>query len=295
MRKIIITVIATFFMIAPFEKAKGQWEAVVTSADFPTANVLIGANTKLSFGLGRLEPFIQIAPHLRIFEESMTLRISLNEQVEYREYRSPRLATVGVMNVGIKLRITDSDYAIVGLTGNNWGILNWGTWERYYYNYWHRAYLGYIRRERLSRRVSADLSALFSPPLWGLADFRMPATNFEYGALAIGAGLNYEIFNNFKLTLQLMYLRKFAVEVGRFALSSFPTNGIITRNLVEFSIGIHYRIPIYGEQQQQPIPQRPPRQRVAPHQRALPCPPGQMRHSRSWDRPSSVFNHPTAR
>jgi len=41
--------------------------------------------------------------------------------------------------------------------------------------------------------------------------------------------------------------------------------------------------------------QRTPRQQVSPRHRALPCPPGQMRHQRSWDRPSSVFNHPSGR
>ena len=32
-----------------------------------------------------------------------------------------------------------------------------------------------------------------------------------------------------------------------------------------------------------------------PAHRGLPCPPGQMRHNRSWDRPSPIFNHPTGR
>jgi len=35
--------------------------------------------------------------------------------------------------------------------------------------------------------------------------------------------------------------------------------------------------------------------RASPRNRALPCPPGQMRHNRSWDRPSPIFNHPSAR
>jgi len=35
--------------------------------------------------------------------------------------------------------------------------------------------------------------------------------------------------------------------------------------------------------------------RASPRNQPLLCPPGQMRHNRSWDRPSPIFNHPTWR
>jgi len=94
-------------------------------------------------------------------------------------------------------------------------------------------------------------------------------------------GLKYsrQLNNNLKATFQLRYSN-----------GIFHSDGHTHDFNVSF--GIHRQ---FGGQPQQPIPPRQPRQRVAPHQRALPCPPGQMRHNRSWDRPSSVFNHPTGR
>ena len=315
MRKIIITVIATIVLIAPFEKTKGQeqWEYRVVSADFPTTNILTGATGKLSLRLWRFEPFVQFGAYLQMFEERMTTETWHYTQnwippqnpwgnPEYYwdwglflrdEIHSPRFQSMATYNIGVKFRVTDRDRIMLGFTSNNFG-------GNLYRLSFYDLYLGYIRRENLSQRLSVELSALFASPSWGgimveeswgFSRFRH---SFVYGFVAVGAGLNYEIFPNLKLGVQLKYTRRFDVRFFDFERSK-NTSGerLLTRNLLDFSIGIHYHIPIFGGQQQ--AQQRQPRQRVAPHQRALPCPPGQMRHNRSWDRPSSVFNHPSGR
>jgi len=298
MKKIIITVITTIFMIAP--TTKGQtWKRGTLDADFPTVNVLTGVNAKISFGLWRFEPFLEIGQYFQIFEESMMTgewrrswigdwrggSYSDWELSGKSEYYVPRFANMQIINLGTRFRITNRSLIIVGC------IINF-TSSRFE---WYHPYLGYIRRESLSQRTSIELSILLNPRWPRELSAHHYGIGTSHGLVAVGAGLNFEIFNNFYLTTQLMYLRRLGVnwrghnrETDRVA-----SDNILTQNLIDFSIGIHYHIPIFGGQQQ--APQRPPRQRVAPHHRALPCPPGQMRHGRSWDRPSSVFNHPSGR
>ena len=124
--------------------------------------------------------------------------------------------------------------------------------------------------------------------------------------IRLGAKFRYSISSNFKIEAGVAYLHKqdtrFSIRSNEFEAMSrgelvdFFEIGysLITPHIIKASIGIHYRIPIRRWETQQAV-QRQPRQRVAPHQRALPCPPGQMRHNRSWDRPPSVFNHPSGR
>ena len=281
MRKIIITFISTIFMIAPFEKLKGQREPTIMPVDFLAANVLTGANATLSLGLWRLEPFFQFGQYLRVFADSVTIERYRWDGVR-TEYRLQGSTSMQTMNIGARFRITDRDYIKAGL------MLDVSSGFDGHEMLW----LGYVRREYLSQRTNVELSVLLNP--WFLSGYEWFAgingVGFDYDFIAFGARLNYEIFTNFYLTAQLMYSRRFNVsERNNF-------NDILTRNHINFSIGIHYHIPIpiFGTQQRQVV-QRPQRQRVAPHHRALPCPPGQMRHLRSWDRPSSVFNHPSGR
>jgi len=324
MRKIIITVIATFFLIAPFENAKGQRQMLVTSADFPTVNVLTGVNAKLSLGLWRFEPFVEVGQYVQFFRESMTTEAWLlegwfgsqylhSEQLESRyRYYSPRFASMQILNVGIRLIVTDSDRIILGFRTNKVGagstaFTGVGIGNEVLYRHgdsierqrnsgvFNQFYFGYIRRESLSQRMNMEISArLMTSRPWFMSSRVM---HFQHGALAVGVGLTYEVIQNLKLSIQLDYTRRYNVWGGGGGLAIdnwHPERNVVTRNLLDFSIGIHYHIPIFGVLHQQ-AQQRPPRQRVAPHQRALPCPPGQMRHGRSWDRPSSVFNHPSGR
>ena len=301
MRKIIITSIVAIFLIAPFEKANAQQS--VTYANFPTVQVLTGANAKLSFGIWRFEPFFQIAQYWQVFEEQVTISNG-------SEYYSKRFASMQTLGAGIKFRITNNDRVIVGteINGpasgssffnknnlfNGVGVYTRGEMRRSSGN-WYRYYLGYVRKQNLSERTNIELSARFSVPLFSYISGDDETVSIGYlqvrsGHVAVGAELNHEISRNFYLTMQLMYLRIFIREWSNDLIIPKP-NDVISRNLVNFSIGIHYHIPTFGGRQQ--ATPRTPRQRVAPRHRALPCPPNQMHLQRSWDRPPSVFNLPS--
>ena len=321
MRKIIITVIATIVLTASFEKAKGQWQeqTVITSADFPTVNVLTGVNTKLSVGIWRFDVFAQIGGYLQMFEERMmmegawlgedgTLRFSRNE------FHSPRFERTAILDYGIGFRVTDRHRVKIGLMGMPFkiimtnamlgsiqGITNAspdGIVQQLYDrgHDWRKFYLRYSYGINLSQRVRLDLNVQYGTTFENGSDTwaRFGSYNILFQHISFGTKLSYEIARNLKLNARLRYTRRYSVRGVSWRPLIENIESIFTRNLVDFSIGIHYHIPIFGVQHQQAQP-RPPRQRVAPHQRALPCPPGQMRHGRSWDRPSSVFNHPKAR
>ena len=291
MRKIIITVIATIVLIAPFEKAKGQdWEQYkVTSANFPTVNILTGVNAKLSFGLWRFEPFFQLGGYLQMFEERMTtegmwLGSDGTPHFLRNELYSQRFAFREIFYVGVKFRVTDRDRIVFGVRqdgsvlfhrdGANWGY----------------AYLGYIRRESLSERMSIEFSVLFTPSqsrwmeddFWGFGSFG--AIDFLFGAIDIGVKLNYEIARNLKLNVQLRYAGLFNVRYASWLRGLAPENisgeRLFTRNFIDFSIGIHYHLGRQRQQQQQ-VAHRQPRQRVAPSRRPT--------HRVA----PSTFNHPT--
>ena len=291
MRKIIIAFIITIFMIAPSENVKGQWQSIITEAHFPTVNVLTEINTKLSFGIGRVELFGQFGLYFQTFEDKVTIETWNFEGLHQRlELHTQRFAPMEIINAGIKFRITDKDRIILGYKiSDNILRLSGNLLLR-------QSYLGYIRRENLSQRMNVELSLLLNPGWSFLGNLSSSIRSLggygRGGFAAFGAGLNYELVRNLNLNLRLKYTRWYNVRHPQW-LEVVTTERHFTYNFINFSIGIHYHIPLFGGQQQ--APQRPPRQRVAPHQRALPCPPGQMRHNRSWDRPSSVFNHPTAR
>ena len=293
MRKIIITVIATIFMIAPFEKAKGQgWrppQTVITSADFPTVNILTGATGKLSLGLWRFEPFFQAGQFFQVFEEQMTIETTIwpwdgtPSFIRQNEFHSQRFLGQTMLDLGIKFRITDRNRIKLGLVG----IMDASRsgWEHYYW--------GYVHKVNLSQRINLDLSVRFSffdggRGIVNITERRehYNAENYSasYQSISFGTRLNYEILRNLKLNVQLGYTRRHSVTDGWHTsgyaegLYTENTSGerLFTRNLMYFSIGIHYHIQFGGRQQQvahrqRVAPSRRPTHRVAP----------------------STFNHPT--
>ena len=277
MRKTIITVIATIVLIAPFEKAKGQ--TTIVSADFPTTNVLTGVNAKLSFGLWRFEPFLGIGQYLQIFEESITIG-------ESSVWYVSRFTNAGLMlNFGTNFRITDNNRIRFGVRtiaddlGRGRGTLGF-----------IHSYLGYIRTQPLSERISLDLFLHATVPfpyrsrVLYLGDSFWDDFHFHYSAVIAGVRLNYKIANNLRLNVRLDYTRRYNVsfeEIGIFEeWLSINSDKFVTRNLIDFSVGIHFH---FGRQRQQPqqVAHRQPRQRVAPSRRPthLVAP--------------STFNHPT--
>jgi len=295
MRKIIITVIATIILIAPLEKAKGQ-DSFITSANFPTVNIHTGINAKLSFGLWRFEPFVGFGYYFQVFEERMTIEgmgsgwdgtPSLLQTEDYSE----RFTGFPMLSFGMKFRITDRNRIKIGhMTAPSGGWL------------FEQTYLGYIHKINLLQRVSLDLSvryglywgALFdgeadwndSPALGSVGRFPFP---FYYQFINFGARLNYEIVRNLKLNVQLGYTRRYNVseswhmyghDMLDWRIENTSGERLFTRNLIDFSVGIHLHL---GRQRQQPqqIAQRQPRQRVAPSRRPT--------HRVA----PSTFNHPT--
>ena len=292
MRKIIITSIITVFMTVPFESAKGQtqWEYRVVSANFPTVNVLTGVNAKISLGIWRFEPFIEIGRYRQMLEEQMVIE----GRNETEGFHSPRFANGTILELGTRVRITNNDRIKLGVRGpfrNQFGSYHW-----------LQSYLGYIRSINLSQRMSLDLSMshafrwhLILGSESGSGQAFVGGYIFEYLFVDIGSRLNFEIIRNVKLYARFIYTGRyrFVYGGGRGHIENVSGEKLITRNLLDFSIGIHAHLGRHRPAE--PRTQRPPRQRVAPHQRALPCPPGQMRHQRSWDRPSPIFNHPSGR
>ena len=276
MRKIIITFIATIILVTPFEKAQGQSLESQIIANSPTVNILTGVNAKISFGLWRLEPFVQIGRHLQMFEE----RMYVEGWGFISESYSPRFASGTIANTGMRFRITDNDRIKIGYLG----VLSNSLRSRFGDQVWEQFYLGYIRRVNLSQRMSLDLSvshtsdwfhllldlphhATFFQPA-GVSHFRFSdftSRSFSYHSASIGAKLNFEVIRNLRLYGQLNYTRRYSVE----SLGVPASDGVLTRNLLEFTIGIHYHLA--RGRAETAIRQRQPRQRVAP----------------------STFNHPT--
>ena len=266
MRKIIITVIAIFFLTAPFEKAKGQQTIIHNS---PSVNTHMGANVGLSFWIWRFEIFSpQVGSGFLLFEDKMVAGLD-GDGMDFQLFRntfSLRLAYLG-------FKVTERDIIRFGMHGK-------GNFS-HFAGYLNHFFLEYVRSHGLSQRTSLDFSMGSI-----IADVGTYYRSFMYAGMEAGVRWNYEIIPNLNFGVQLRY-------IGLLWVDNVPLGTSPTRNFIDFSVGLHYNIQLIRRQQQ--TPQRPPRQRVTPHQRALPCPPGQMRHLRSWDRPSSVFNHPTAR
>jgi len=303
MRKIIITFIATIVLIATFEKAQGQAEII--SVDFPTTNATVGANLGLSISIWRLELFaLQLGYGLQLFEERMTFegRGGVNN-----EYYLPRFASMfnlrftGLVTLGLGYKITERDIIRFGLAVNNVELANtdiYGIGRDYSSDrVLGHFFLEYAHRLRLSQRASLDLSAGVGYGVPGLNS--VSGISFSHTAIELGVRWNYEIVPNLKFGIRLGYMRRFLLShsewgEGRLENPEIFMDGF-TRNFIDLSVGLLYRIQIASPFVTDNRPRPQPRQQVSPRHRALPCPPGQMRHLRSWDRPSSVFNHPTAR
>jgi len=274
MKKIIITFITTIVLIAPFEKTKGQ---TITSTSFPRANATIGATAGVSLSIWRLELFlvpsfglIQIGYGLQLFEERMTIEDSWG--VSY-EYYLPRFS--GMMNfrlgyLGFKITGRDIVRAGISLVGNQ----N----ERMFYD----AFLEYVHTRCLSQRTSLDLSTGVGYSHASMSSIR-PRSEIGFGvsyiAIEFGGRLNFEILRNLNFGIRLGYTARFVSDVrGVENPEMFRSN--FTRNFLDISVGLHYRIHILS-----PFAMGC-RQNVRRQQ---------MQNQRSWGRPSPVFNHPTRR
>ena len=307
MKKTIAITVVAIFLIIPLEKVKGQSSTVITSAESPSVNVLTGVHAKLSVGhfgiigmllpiplsffefpiepqwLRRFEWFVELRPQWQLFDQKMTTETSSWDGVENREYNSHRFIALG--SYGFDVRIIGNNYLRSGASG---AIINQRAVLR-------GARLGYVRKQNLSERARIDLSALL---VIEYQDLLFPPSGddinpffISYNGLMFSARFNYEIARNLSVGVHLGYTRRFSTWA-----SVENVEAITIPNLIDFSVGLHYHIyPRQIGRRSAETNHRPRQQRVSPHQRALPCPPGQVRHQRSWDRPPSIFNHPSGR
>jgi len=276
MRKIIITVIATIVLIAPFEKAKGQTYVIVRdfynflgiqtiefSSNVPTFNVLTGAHSKISLGrIWRFYPFIQFAPYFQWREQSIS-GSAKHERRNYFSYGYPqvRLWTSrrrsfethpsrfsSVFKYGFDFRITDRNFVRLSGESNITG------------NHFTHFSIEYVRREQISQRISMDLSVGFIPNFYMAFEgtrsayfYRPYFTGSAYGpgstcimhyttgpfpeqvygsdvasvlgrGFKVGAKFRYNISNNFKIEVGLVYLHL----NSRYSRIEFSTHGFHT-------------------------------------------------------------------
>jgi len=278
------TIIAIIVLIASFEKAKGQeWWGTIDYHS-PAVNVFVGANAGFSLWIWRFEvAFGQLGHGLMLFEDK---RIRSTENHIHIDTiglaRNMWNLRGGALIWGIGFKITERDIIRIGMDQREHISTEWR----------HGRGLGvffeYVHRRNLSQRTSLDLS------LGGIVTIR----SWEYSGVEVAVRWNYELLPNLTFGIRLGYQGMFfAPNTPWWSETGFMYSWSGTRNFIDFTVGLHYNIQILNpfSTNDRVRTSRPPRQRVAPHQRALPCPPGQMRHNRSWDRPSSVFNHPSGR
>jgi len=264
MKKIIIT-LAIAIMLVLFQKAKGQ---TPTTTRYPDVNVLIGADLRLSFRLWRFEPFIQLGGSTQLFQERITEKLTVGIWDMESKYNSRKFVNTFRGPGGIKFRITENDRIKYRLDVPM--IVRAGTFTNYFgVEFFLRRILvqnnlGYVRKQRLTERINMDLYVLHTFGSYRYSHGVGRPEQGDFLALTIGSRLNFEIISNLSLGVQLEYARRYRIQSE----NTFFEESILIRNIIDFSIGIHYH---FGGRQQQQVPQRPPRQRVAP----------------------STFNHPT--
>jgi len=316
MRKTIITIIATIVMVANVQGQRPQPPADMPheiretiSSSLPRTQFITGTHMQVSIPMGRFEPFVKAGVGVRLNSQSLMVKHHHNITFSTRygnldrvtwgygrkdtlTLNNPMFTRVLSARYGAKFSVNDNNIIKAGMFINNGG-------ENF------SGFIGYIRRENFSPRTSLDLWTMlqsgahsdegevrqrfFTTNATG-DGFRLRHASEDRGqvsggivlGLEAGANLRYRITDRLHLSLRgsIAHGRKFGEGV-------LPELANQTR--VQASIGLEAR---FGAN----VPQLAPRQqRVRPTHRALPCPPGQMRHQRSWDRPSSVFNHPSGR
>jgi len=284
MKKIIAIFIITAVLVnAPFKNVNGQDDIYptnrITSTDFPIVNVRIGANAKLSTRLWRFEPFLQHGVSIQLFQEKLTsgyVPEVIDDRDRHHNFYSQRFVALEIL--GVDFRITDNDRIKFKFGG--W----FGFGEEF-------MYLGYVRTQNLSQKTSFDLYGLHT-----IDKVREGWNLLNYSAAIIGGRFDYEIIRNLKLGVQLEYRRMYNVNTTFFESIENISGSTLNRNLIDFSVGLHYRIgykssTIEPHQKNQRIQSQPKRSNVrttqSHRQINVPCP---AHRQRSWERPTSVFN-----
>jgi len=284
----------------------------VLSSSFPRTELMAGAHARVIVPFWQLESFLEAGVHTRFNEQHLTIEhlhgraLSQTNEWVYTMRDSlfmnnPRFSNVARIKLGTKFRINDRNLIKgvynIGFAGGA-SLLDVGF------------SLGYVRRLNLSPRTKIDLYAKYlrgyrhiggravrefwlgdgygGEVLGSRSDGTDLFASGNYNGVGAGANLRHRIMDNLNLSLR--------VGASRTVLSDVIHDEIRATNNVTASIGIEA---VLSRERDRIAPRarqtRTTFQAPRPTHRALPCPPGQMRHERSWDRPPSVFNHPTRR
>ena len=277
MKKIYVLILAIGLSFSTFAQAGFLEER----DDFPATTLFGGVSLEASLNrIWRFEPFVKLGQHAQFARGEWYRRITWPNNVSSLTHYNPSMFTRSTsLRFGTDFRLTPSDYIrllchfrlpIAGgqIRADEFVFL-----------------VGYVRKQSLTERMRLDISLSY-----GIQGSRrlMNADNlalasYDFTSIEAGIRLNHTVNENLKLFFCVRYLVKLDDSYRSIVLQNVERT---TRNIATISVGLHYRI-------QLPVQDIQPRQRAAPRGRALPCPPGQMRHQRSWDRPSNVFNHPS--
>jgi len=240
-------------------------------------------------------PFMRPEDEWRLREE-----ISMSTAGEIRQ-------RVSTMTIGVDFRVINNNYIrfsadlVNSLTANS-------------------IYAGLLRRQQIAQGTWIDIALGYTQGrrMVGGTGVRVsPQTGetigtnfnkaFDFQAVQAGLQLRQRIIDNLYLAAGVFFKNKFEInnqDRVTNVLEDFrpetslprdqivlPEVGVVKKTL-SFSVGVHKVFPIRPSA---PTMNFQNNQRRRATFQAMPCPPNQMRHGRSWDRPSSVFNHPTGR
>jgi len=278
-----ITAFAIIVLLSVAPNAFAQTGFVEERDDFPATTVFAGVSLEASLNrIWRFEPFVKVGQHAQFARGEWYRRITWPNNVSSLTHYNPSMFTRSTsVRFGTDFRLTTSDYIrllchfrlpIAGgqIRADEFVFL-----------------VGYVRKQSLTDRMRLDFSIAYG--IQGsrrlMNEQNLALASYDFTSIEAGIRLNYNINENLKLFFCVRYLAKLSDSYRSIVLQNVEET---TRNIATISVGLHYRIPLAVQDIQ-------PRQRVAGRNQALPCPPGQMRHQRSWDRPSNVFNHPSNR
>jgi len=330
MRKIIITIIVTILTVGNIQGQMSEWiagdhitasnawrEKFSVDENLPNFQSFVGGSAKISANIWRFNPFIKLGQSIGLTSGGVEIRYIFETNHEGLPFNRPdnswvrrndmNLSTsnearrrLTTLTMGTDFRFANNSYVRFSADLRNSLVAN-------------SIYAGLLRRQQIAQGTWIDIGLGYKQgrrtivgPLLDIdrvEGFSVFSKSFDFRAVQAGLQLRQRVIENLYVTAGVSFKNKFETndEMGD-VVESLRPQGIpdrlplpevsVVKNALKFSIGIHKNFPIRVQNQPRQIQ---PRQRVAPHQRALPCPPGQMRHVRSWDRPSSVFNHPSGR
>jgi len=280
MRKF-ITAFAIIVLLSVAPNAFAQAGFLEERDDFPATTLFGGVSLEASLNrIWRFEPFVKLGQHAQFARGEWYRRITWPNNVLSLTHYNPSLFTRSTsLRFGTDFRLTPSDYIrllcqfrlpIAGgqIRADEFVFL-----------------VGYVRKQSLTERMRLDISLSYG--IQGsrrlMNEQNLALASYDFTSIEAGIRLNHTIIPNLNVFFCVRYLVKLNDSYRSIVLQNVEQT---TRSIATISVGLHYRIQLAVQDIQ-------PRQRVVPRGRALPCPPGQMRHNRSWDRPSNIFNHPS--